>query len=68
MEQEIFLLPEPEREVVGLRYGFADGREWEVNEIAVFMGKTRQEIKDILAKGMVELKEFIDDPRLLHHI
>ena len=44
-------LPEPEREVVRLHSGLADGRCWTFNEIGPHMGVTRQRAFQIWQRG-----------------
>ncbi len=61
LEEELFVLEEDERQVIRLRYGLSDGREWSIDEIAVFMSRSREEISALSDAAVGHLKEHIED-------
>ncbi len=46
-----------DREVIELRFGLRDGRQWTLNEIAQRLGITRERVRQIEARGLKKLRE-----------
>ena len=49
-------LPEREREVIRLRFGFEDGREYTLEEVGTRFNVTRERIRQIEAKAIRRLR------------
>lgn len=50
LEDKINALPERERKMMRLRFGLADGRQWDLREIAREFDTDRDEVRKVEAK------------------
>lgn len=60
-------LPEKEREVIKLRFGF-DGKEYTLEEIGELYELTRERIRQIESKALKRLKHPAKSRQLIYHL
>ena len=63
IDEILIVLSAKQREVIRLRYGLEDGREWTLSKIGKRMRVTRERIRQIEAEAMDKLRRYNTDKR-----
>ncbi|GMV64888.1 MAG: hypothetical protein AMXMBFR75_06920 [Candidatus Hinthialibacteria bacterium] len=68
VEAALTRLPEREREIVRLRYGLKDGKNYTLEELGQMMGVTRERVRQLEMKALKFLRHPVVGKKLISHL